>query len=291
MNRRSQVHEITLPVHEEPVGAAAIFDRQGRVARIAPANEFRPTRVGRPRRLQVAIKTVPQRSVKRDRVISLRDKIGADMRPRLAPAVLAGTLLALAGSGAWAGPPSDQLRARIDSVIKVLEDPEFKKDSKTAARRATIRAIAGEIFDFREISQRSLGRHWQTRTPAEREEFVALFGDLLERTYISKIEGYSGERIVYAGEKVDGDQVTVRTRIVTKQGTEIPVDYRMFERDGRWLVFDVNIEGVSLVGNYRSQFNAIIVRSSYQELVTKLKAKQDEGAEPTETGSHRRQAP
>jgi phospholipid transport system substrate-binding protein len=118
-----------------------------------------------------------------------------------------------------------------------------------------------------------------------------LFGDLLERTYISKIEGYSGERIVYAGEKVDGDQVTVRTRIVTKQGTEIPVDYRMFERDGRWLVFDVNIEGVSLVGNYRSQFNTIIVRSSYQELVTKLKAKQDEGAEPGETGSHRRQAP
>jgi len=213
------------------------------------------------------------------------------MRPRLAPAVLAGALLAVAGSGAWAGAPSDQLHGRVDSVLKILEDSEFKKDSKTAARRAALRAIAVEIFDFREISQRSLGRHWQTRTPAEREEFVALFGDLLERTYVSRIEGYSGERLVYAGEKVDGDQATVRPRIVTKQGTEVPVDYRMFERDGRWRVFDVNIEGVSLVGNYRSQFNSIIVRSSYQELVTKLKAKQDEAAEPKETGRPRQQSP
>src|SRR2546425_12971512 len=117
------------------------------------------------------------------------------MRPRPAPPVLAGFLLAVAGSGAGAGPPSDQLHGRVDSVLKVLEDPEFKKDSKTAARRAALRAIADEIFDFREISQRSLGRHWQTRTPAEREEFVALFGDLLERTYVSRIEGYSGERL------------------------------------------------------------------------------------------------
>src|SRR2546422_1649610 len=142
------------------------------------------------------------------------------MRSRLAPAVLAGALLAVAGSGAWAGAPSDQLHGRVDSVLKVLEDPEFKKDSKTSARRAALRAIADEIFDFREISQRSLGRHWQTRTPAEREEFVALFGDLLERTYVSRIEGYSGERLVYAGEKVDGDQVTVRTRIITKRSEE-----------------------------------------------------------------------
>src|SRR2546422_8176286 len=196
------------------------------------------------------------------------------MRPRRAPAVLAGALRAVAGSGAWAGPPSDQLHGRVDSVLKVLEHHDIKKDSKTAPRRAALRAIADEIFDFREISQRSLGRHWQTRTPAEREEFVGLFGDLLEHTYVSRIEGYSGERLVYAGEKVDGDQATVRTRIITKQGTEVPVDYRMFERDGRWRVFDVNIEGISLGANYRAQVNSIILRSSHPELVTKLKAKQ-----------------
>src|SRR5437867_13003615 len=90
---------------------------------------------------------------------------------------------------------------------------------------------------------------------------------------------------------VDGAQATVRTRIITKQGTEVPVDYRMFQRDGRWRVFDVNIEGVSLVGNYRTQFNAIIVRSPYQDLVTKLKAKQDESAGSKETGRHRGESP
>jgi phospholipid transport system substrate-binding protein len=213
------------------------------------------------------------------------------MRRRVAPTALAAALLAGAGSSAWAGPPTDQLHGGIDRVVKVLDDPALKNESKTAERRATLRRIADEIFDFTEISQRSLGRHWQTRTPAERTEFVVLFGDLLERTYISRIEGYSGERVVYAGETLDGDQATVRTRIVTKQGTEIPVDYRMFERDGRWRVFDVNIEGVSLVGNYRTQFNAIIVRSSYQDLVTKLKAKADEGARSKDTGRRRVESP
>ena len=212
------------------------------------------------------------------------------MRRRLAPTALA-ALLAAAGASAWAGPPTDQLHDRIDRVVKVLDDPTLKKESKTGERRATLRRIADEIFDFTEISQRSLGRHWQARTLAERAEFVMLFGDLLERTYISKIESYSGERVVYAGETLDGDQATVRTRIVTKQGTEVPVDYRMFERDGRWRVFDVNIEGVSLVANYRAQFNAIVVRSSYQELVTKLRAKQDEGAGPRGTGRHRVESP
>ena len=204
---------------------------------------------------------------------------------------LAAALLVVTGTGTWAGPPTDQLHGRIDSVLKVLGDPALKNDAKAAERRATLRGIADEIFDFTEISQRSLGRHWQGRTPSERAEFVALFADLLERTYISKIESYSGERVVYAGETPDGDLATVRTRIVSKQGTEIPVDYRMFERDGRWRAFDVNIEGVSLVSNYRSQFNAIVVRSSYADLVTKLKAKQDEVAQPRETGRPRQQAP
>ena len=215
------------------------------------------------------------------------------MTRHLAPPALAAALLAAtaAVARAWAGSPTDQLHDRIDRVVKVLDDPALKRESKTAERRATLRRIADEIFDFTEISQRSLGRHWQARTPTERAEFVGLFGDLLERTYVSKIESYSGERVVYAGESLDGDQATVRTRIVTKQGTEVPVDYRMFERDGRWRVFDVNIEGVSLVGNYRTQFNAIIVRSSYQDLVTKLRAKQDEGAGSRETGRPRAESP
>src|SRR2546427_12465034 len=121
--------------------------------------------------------------------------------------------------------------------------PSFglKNDAKAAERRATLRGIADEIFDFTEISQRSLGRHWQGRTPSECAEFVALFADLLERTYISKIESYSGERVVYAGETLDGDLATVRTRFVPKQGTEIPVDYRLFQRDGPRRALRINM--------------------------------------------------
>jgi phospholipid transport system substrate-binding protein len=165
-------------------------------------------------------------------------------------------------------------------VLRVLDDPQLRQDARTAERRAAIRTIAYEIFDFRELSQRSLARHWQTRTAAEREEFMQLFADLLERSYVSKIELYSGgERIQYTGESAEGAQATVRTRIVTKGGTEVPVDYRMHRVGDRWLVYDVAIEGVSLVANYRAQFNKIIQTSSFRELVDKLKAKKEEGLE------------
>src|SRR5262249_56940877 len=103
----------------------------------------------------------------------------------------------------------------------------------------------------------SLGRHWAARTPAEQKEFVALFADLLERSYISKIEVYGGEKITFSGEAVDGEQATVRTKLMTRQGTDVPIDYRMLRRGDRWLVYDVMIEGISLVSNYRTQFNKI----------------------------------
>src|SRR5687767_2506384 len=198
------------------------------------------------------------------------------MRTLLSGVALAWMLILLTVNGASAGPPTDQLRGSVDSVLRTLSDPEMKKEAKTAERRRLIRAAAGEIFDFTEISRRSLAVHWQARTPAERQQFVALFGDLLEHTYISKIEAYSGEKILYVGETVDGNQAVVRTRIVGKQGTEIPVDYRMLVDGGRWRAYDVSIEGVSLVANYRSQFNSIIQRAGYPDLVGKLKARQDE---------------
>jgi len=164
-------------------------------------------------------------------------------------------------------------------VLKIL-DPAAKADGKSEERRAAIRAIAHETFDFREISQRSLARHWQSRSPAERDEFIQLFADLLERSYIGQIEQYSGgEKIVYAGESMEGDQALVRTRLVTKQGTEIPVDYRMHKVGANWLVYDVSIEGVSLVSNYRAQFDRIIRGGSYKQLAEKLKAKKDEARE------------
>jgi phospholipid transport system substrate-binding protein len=198
--------------------------------------------------------------------------------------LLATALTWLPAVHAAAGPPTDQVRASIDRVLQILTDPELKKDTKSAERRTAIRMVANEIFDFTEISQRSLARHWAPRSPAERQEFVRLFGDLLEYSYITKIEAYSGEKIQYTGEVTDGDQAVVKTRIVTKQGTEIPVDYRMFTKGDRWRAYDVNIEGVSLVANYRTQFNTVIQRAGYPDLVARLKAKQDERPGPREAG-------
>ena len=184
--------------------------------------------------------------------------------------------IALVLSPAHAGAPTDQLRTQIDRVLKVLENPELKKDGKQKNRRAAVRKIADEVFDFAETAKRSLGRHWQPRTSSEREEFVQLFADLLERSYISKIELYGGERIGYAGDTIQDELATVRTKLTTRQGTEIPIDYRMLQKNGRWVVYDVIIEGVSLVANYRTQFNKIIQTSSYKELVKKMKTKQEE---------------
>jgi len=197
---------------------------------------------------------------------------------------LAVALAIFVARDAVAGVPTDQLRGSIDLVLKIVTDPELKKEARTAERRRRIRAVVNQIFDFTEISQRSLGRHWQARTPAEREQFVAFFGDLLENAYITKIESYSGEKIQYPGDVIAGDLALVKTRIVTKQQTEIPVDYRMFLNGGRWAVYDVSIEGISLIGNYRTQFNAVIQRSGYPDLVAKLRAKQDERPGAREAG-------
>ena len=176
----------------------------------------------------------------------------------------------------WAGAPTDQLRAQIDRAVKILEDPELKKEGRLKDRRAAVRQVANDIFDFSETARRSLARHWAARTQAERDEFVQLFGDLLERSYISKIELYGGEKIRFVGETVDPDGAIVKTRLLTRQDTEVPIDYRMHARGDKWLVYDVLIEGVSLISNYRTQFNKIITTSSYQELVKKMKSKQEE---------------
>jgi len=190
-------------------------------------------------------------------------------------AVLVLAVTSLTGRSALAGAPTDQLRAQIDRVLKTLEDPELKKENRAKDRRGAVRKIANDIFDFSETARRSLGRHWQGRTPAEREEFVQLFTDLLERSYISKIETYGGEKIAYLGDTIEADQAKVQTKLITKNG-EIPIEYRMHKTGDRWLVYDVVIEGVSLVANYRTQFNKIIQTSSFQELMNKMKNKQQE---------------
>jgi phospholipid transport system substrate-binding protein len=192
-------------------------------------------------------------------------------------------LLVLVATPALAGAPTDQLKQRIDEVVQVLEGPA--PAGKADERRAAVRKIAEDVFDYPDTARRALGVHWNARTPQEREEFVRLFADLLDRAYIGKIELYQGEKVRYVAENVDGDQATIKTRIVTKRGSEVPVDYRMHLKNGRWLVYDVVIEGVSLVSNYRTQFNKVVQTESYSALVQKLRAKDVEPAaspRPTE---------
>jgi phospholipid transport system substrate-binding protein len=174
---------------------------------------------------------------------------------------------------AWAGPPADQVRRQLDQVVKILAEPGLKREGREPERRAKVRAFVDEIFDFTEMTRRTLAQHWQTRTEAERSEVVRLFSDLIEHVYYSKLATYSGEKIAVLGDAIDADQATVRTRIITQQGSEIPVDYRMLRRGEQWLVYDVAVEGVSLVANYRMQFNKIIQSQSYRALVDKLRSK------------------
>lgn len=175
-----------------------------------------------------------------------------------------------------AGEVTDQIKVSIDKVIEIVKNKDLKRPEKTSLRRSMIRQAISESFAFDEMAKRSLAAHWRERTPAEKKEFTALFTDLLERSYINKIESYSDEKIVYLNESIDSDYAVVKTKMVTTRNVEIPVDYKAFKIGSRWYVYDVVIEGVGLVNNYRTQFNKIIRSSSYKELVKRMQSKQDE---------------
>jgi phospholipid transport system substrate-binding protein len=173
-----------------------------------------------------------------------------------------------------AASPAEEVRASIDRVLATLKDPRLQKNPEK--RRQQIKEIIRERFDFGEMARRSLGPEWQRRTPEERKEFVKLFIDLLERAYISAIEDVEAVRDLR--EKVDGNYAEVKTRVVDKKGVEFSVDYRLHNVNGQWKVYDVLVENVSLVNNYRDQFNRILTRYSYEELIRRMKAKQFEDA-------------
>lgn len=190
----------------------------------------------------------------------------------LVAALVAGLTLGPAS----AGPPTDQVKGATDQVLKILQDASLKGPDKTAERRKQLATVVDQVFDWQETGKRALGRHWQPLKPEQRQEFSTLFADLVERSYVSKIEAYSGEKILYVGDQAEGDQATAKTKLITKAGTEIPIDYRMQKTGDRWRVYDVLIEGVSLVGNYRTQFNRVIQQSGYDDLMKKMKTKQEE---------------
>ena len=180
--------------------------------------------------------------------------------------------LLLGAAVAWAGPPTDIARQVIERALNALNDPS----SQGEARRQKVKAIVDPYFDYQEMAKRSLGPAWGKLSPGQRQEFVALFAQLLEASYSDKIEKYAQRvKIDYTGEILDGNVAEVRT-VVLRTNDRIPLNYRLMQENGGWKVYDVVIEGVSLVSNYRSQFSRIIHESSYAELVRRLKTKVSE---------------
>jgi phospholipid transport system substrate-binding protein len=174
---------------------------------------------------------------------------------------------------AAAGPAADQLKQTVDAVLGILNDPALKGDAKTRERREKLRAIIYPRFDFAEMAKRSLGAQWQKRSPAEQKEFVGVFTDLLEAAYLDNLESYSGEKVRFLKDRQEQDHAEVSTKIVNKKGEELVVGYRLHEVNGDWKVLDVIIEDISLVNNYRSQFNRVLARSSYADLIETMRQK------------------
>ena len=188
----------------------------------------------------------------------------------------AGLTLALAllvAAPAWAGAPTDTLRTNVERIFAVLDDAALKGVAHTPARQRAVRVLAEEALDFHESARRALGTHWEARTDAERTRFVRLFTDLIDQGYLSRLS-HDGERLAFDTETITGSEAVVRARALTKSGGATPVTFFMAQADdGRWRVYDVAFEGMSLVGNYRAQFNKIIRAGSFTELVTRLEVK------------------
>lgn len=215
----------------------------------------------------------------RDLFLSCRVRLKSGIRNQQAirrqnwPAVALGMLLFLTPDFGFAGAATDQLKQSVDKIQTILADPSLKGDAKAASRRQKLKEVVSERFDFNEMAKRSLGSQWQKRTVNEQQEFVRLFTELLEGTYLSKLEEYSGEKIQFVNERQEKDFAEVNTKLINKKGEEFALDYRLLNLNGDWKVSDVVIENISLVNNYRSQFNRVLSRSSFEDLLQAMKQK------------------
>jgi len=170
---------------------------------------------------------------------------------------------------------TEAVRSSIDSALKILNDPALEGKDHRTERRDKVRALITKVIDFEEMTKRSLGIHWRDRTDEERGEFVRLFSALLEASYMDQIETNYDAKVFYKGAKINKkhSRGIVRTKVLTRKEKEVPIDYRMMKKGHRWVAYDIVIEGVSLVSNYRTQFSQIIHKSSYEGLVKDLRKK------------------
>ena len=238
--------------------------------------------------------TVPAEALRSPRVVSpwrpgLRSLASSNLRPGGLPAtsrqpwiaksipftlplflVALTCTIAFGSPGQISEPPTEAVRSTLTEVFRILEDEKLKDPAKLIPRRRMLEEVIASHFDYTEMSKRALAAHWVPLATGERAEFVELFKSFLSDRYAEKIESYSGEQIFYLSERIEGNYAEVRTELRSSK-VEIPMDYRLHVKDGTWHAYDLVVDGVSLVKNYRSQFEKIIRTSSYQELVHRLR--------------------
>jgi len=208
-------------------------------------------------------------------------KSNGSYRNRLAAVALLFLFLIFLGhpSQSLAGPATDSVKGTIDQVLRVLQDKEMKKPDRVDERRQIIEKTIGDRFSWDEMAKRTLGTQWAKLTDKQRQEFVDLFRTLLTNTYIDRIENYAGEQVQYLNERLQDGFAEVRTKIASGKA-EYPMDYRLLNKSGEWRVYDIVLDGVSLVANYRGQFNKILHSSGYDDLVQKLRTKSEKITSP-----------
>ena len=203
-------------------------------------------------------------------IICRHESAGFRFRFRFLLAAIVFALLMIVDR-AGAATPREQIQSSVEKVIAILKDPNLKPEAKKSERLEQLRQVIFPKFDFAEMAKRSLGSDWQRRNPEEQREFVKLFTELIETSYASNLGSYNGEKVIFTGDKQDGEYAQVDTKI---KGEETSVSYKLLQSGSDWKIYDVVIENVSIVNNYRSQFTRVIARSSFADLLRQMKDKQ-----------------
>lgn len=187
--------------------------------------------------------------------------------------VVLALVLPTTATAARADGPAAEVAAQIGRLAGILKDPALQGDAQREGRRLAVRQVVEEIFDFDETARRALGRHWDERSPEERARFVRLFTSLIDRAYLSRLDGLESERIVVIDDQVDGLRAVVRLHVMTGGASPLPVDLYLLRSADRWRVWDARLEGASLVSSYRAQFQKVIQSASWEELLKRLEAR------------------
>lgn len=187
------------------------------------------------------------------------------------------SLLLAVPSSVTAGEATDRVKAVSDKIFIVISDQTLQTPEMKEKKDQMVMDAVDGAFHWEEFSRRALAKHWSKRTDSEKKEFISLFKQLIKRTYMEKSGQYSGGKVEFLEEKIDGEYGVVKSQLVSSTGAKTPVDYRLIKKDGVWWVYDVYIEGVSLVSNYRSQFNDILIKSSFDDLINRIKEKIEKG--------------